>query len=550
MTAVPSVPPSRPPVSALRFVAPVLLLALGLRLWGIDWGLPNDARWFSYHVDESVVVTFSRAVHPLLLLLDPGFYNYGSLSLLLNGFFIHLGEMIGLVRPGPSPQIYSASALLVARLVTVGLGVGTCGFLFGAGRLLYGITGGVVAATLYAVAPLAVQHGHFATVDVPATFWVAGSLYFAVRHLSDERKARDLILAGVWAGLAAATKYNMGLAVLPAFVAWWLGQPRDRHGVALVAGTAALGFLLGCPGALLNFPAFFAGLTEEMGHVAKGHDRVFAGTPPGFLYHIAFNLAWGIGWPLVIAVLVGVGNALVRRRPGELALLAFTLPYYVLIGMAAVKFARYTLPLMPPLFVLAGGLTAISTGRVGRMALPALGAGAVYALLMACGFDAVMTRPDPRDRAAAFIREKGFTSVGFPTGPWFYSPALNPLLGANVPTAAKKAAAETTEPRLLAADGEWNVDQLRAENPDAVALSELNEYADAQRIRFPAAITFLSYLQENYPKQEVFANPVSFLGIPFSRLRTDSGLPTPGLPTQDLPHDMNYTNPTTVVRYR
>ena len=33
----------------------ILLLALGLRLWGIGWGLPNATRLFSYHPDESLV---------------------------------------------------------------------------------------------------------------------------------------------------------------------------------------------------------------------------------------------------------------------------------------------------------------------------------------------------------------------------------------------------------------------------------------------------------------------------------------------------------------
>jgi 4-amino-4-deoxy-L-arabinose transferase-like glycosyltransferase len=198
--------PDTPPSALLRN-APVLfilLVAFGLRLWGIGWGLPNATRLFSYHPDESMVVGASLTINPFAFQLDPGLYNYGSLALILNSFAIHLGEFTGLVVPGPAPSVPSATALLTARLVTALLGVATCGFLFGTGQRLYGTAAGIVAAAFYACAPLAVQHGHFATVDVPATFFVAGALYFAARHLQPSScRPRDLLWCGLWCGFAA-----------------------------------------------------------------------------------------------------------------------------------------------------------------------------------------------------------------------------------------------------------------------------------------------------------------------------------------------------------
>jgi hypothetical protein len=542
---VPSVARPRTTLSLSPFLLVILVLALVLRVWGISWALPDVNHLFSYHVDETVVVTYSRTVNPLLLHLDPGFYNYGSLSLLLNGLVIHLGEWTGLVQPGPVPEIYSASTLLLARLLTVALGTATCAFLFGAGRLAYHRNAGIVAALCYAVAPLAVQHGHFATVDVPATFWVTGSLYFAIRHLSAEKRSRDLLWSGLWAGLATATKYNMALVLLSGVVAWWLSRPRDGKGIVTLLAASLLGFLVGCPGVFLNTKAFITGLTDEMIHVGKGHDKVFTGTPSGFIYHLGFNLGWGIGLPLVIVSVVAVGLALYRRRPVDLVILAFTIPYYILIGLAAVKFARYTLPLLPPFFLLVGGLLPVPEQKGFRIVAPIIGLSTLFALLLACGFDSVMMQTDPRDQAAAFIHDKGFTSVGFATGPWFNSPPLSPFLAASNPEGAKQAAAQNQSIRLIPADGEWNVEQLKQESPDAVSLSEINEYADAQRIRFPAAMEYLSTLQSLYPRHQVFANPIIFLGIRFSSLNTRRGLPT-----QNLPHDMNYTNPTTIVFYK
>jgi hypothetical protein len=529
----------------------IALAALLLRLWGIGWGLPNDQRLFSYHPDESVVVSYSLAVNPLALKVDPNFYNYGSLSLLINGLVIHLGEAIGLVREGPGPGVPSPSALLMARLVTTFLAGGTCLFLFGIGRLLYGRTAGAVAGALYATVPLAVQHGHFATVDVPAVFWIAGALYFAVRYTSEEQRPYDLLWCGLWSGLAAATKYNAGLVLLAGIVAWIFAKPGFIGMLLWMLVAALVGFLLGCPGVILNFPGFWRDFQYESNHVREGHGDVFDNTAVGFVYHIFFNLGWGLGWPLLIVAVVGIGFAVWRRKPGDLALLAFLLPYYLLIGMPAIqiKFARYTLPMFPVLLAYAGALVPAAwkeATRAGRAAMLGIGAAAAYALVMSVGFNTVMGLPDPREQAASFIKQSGVNSVGFEAGPWFSAPALGPLFAASRPDVARQSALTVENPRLIPSEWngapvEWSVDLLKESTPDAVAISEFN-YADALRVSIPQATAFVEEVRTRYPNRHVFAQPVQAFGLPITKLEEKNGLPVQG-----LPHDMLYTNPTTIV---
>ena len=551
-------PTASPPAPLPLRYAPLLIIfvALLLRLWGIGWALPNEARLFSYHPDESVVVGVSERLNPFLLLVEPGFYNYGSLSLLLNAAVLHLGQAIGIISAGPAPDVPSASELLAVRLISAGFGAGTCGFLFGAGRLLYGRTAGLTAALLYGLAPLAVQHAHFATVDVPAVFWISGSLFFAARYLSGKRTencARDLLWAGLWAGLAAATKYNAGLVVLAGGTAWLLSLPREKakgsgsrplQTLFLLGGGALFGFLAGCPGVLLNFPAFGRDFATEAFHVSRqGHGDVFTGTPSGFAYHVGFNLFWGMGWPLTIACLVGVGYALYRRRPGDLVLLAFTLPYYLIIGFAVVKFARYTLPLFPPLLLLVGAMVPPKTHKAALFVGAALAGAGGFALLLSLVFDRVMTLPDTRDRAAAFVRQKGFSSVGFAVGPWFFSPPLNPLLAAPNPQAAKKAASENENPRLIPAETEWDASPLSAPDaPEAVALSSY-DYADGLRARPEIVGPYLEALQAEYPAHTDFVQPLQVFGLPIGKISENRF----GLPELKLPHDMQYPNPVTVI---
>jgi 4-amino-4-deoxy-L-arabinose transferase-like glycosyltransferase len=95
------------------------------------------------------------------------------------------------------------------------------------GREISGHRMALFAAFLMAFLPGHAQHSHFATVDVPATFFVALALYFAVRALREVNQdfswhRKQLLIAAGVAGLAAATKYNGGLVLIAPLVSWFL----------------------------------------------------------------------------------------------------------------------------------------------------------------------------------------------------------------------------------------------------------------------------------------------------------------------------------------
>ncbi|RYZ85007.1 MAG: hypothetical protein EOP06_17030, partial [Proteobacteria bacterium] len=97
MSTDPAKPATARP-SLERYAALLLIVfAFALRIWGIQWALPDVNRAYSYHVDESVVVGHALDLDPLAGKVDPNFYNYGSLSLLVDGFVIHAGRTAGLV---------------------------------------------------------------------------------------------------------------------------------------------------------------------------------------------------------------------------------------------------------------------------------------------------------------------------------------------------------------------------------------------------------------------------------------------------------------------
>ena len=123
----------------------VLAVALGLRLWGIGWGLSSSRHYFSYHPDENAVLFYAMSgINIFSEKLLPGFYNYGSLQLYLinfaNSIVYLLGGVAKLVPTAIDfPHEYDSwgRMLLIGRLIAASMGVWTVGLTYAVGRRLW-----------------------------------------------------------------------------------------------------------------------------------------------------------------------------------------------------------------------------------------------------------------------------------------------------------------------------------------------------------------------------------------------------------------------------
>lgn len=514
----------------------VLLLALALRAWGLTWGLPSHTHYFSYHPDESRVLEHaSVGMNVFTGQLLPHFYNYGSLQLYLVCFANTLAALAGMV--DIAPRNYSvwypqwAKMYLIGRCLTVGMGVGTVFAVYRIGERLWGRRAGLLAALTLAVMPLHAQHSHFLTVDVPATFWAMLSLLWAVRLATDDPKPwRAALWAGIFAGLATATKYNLALAILPLVVACVVA--RQPKALALGLPAFVFAFFVACPGAILENAAFLRDLRFETIHVQNPDDPTFRDTGSGFVYHVARNLDAGLGLPLLVLALVSVGWALYRRERGDGLLAALALPYYVLISLAAVRYARYTIPLLPILALWVGRM--MTDGS--RLPRPVVrrfgvitGAGALaWTLGGTLWLVEPMAATDPRDRAYGWLQAHApHAVVGFPTMPWFGTVPLSPYLSYYAPGAWRKTLTAGEAARIVYRGKDWDT----SKRPPLIAVSEY-DFADALRLQDPAAAQYFGMLRADYA-----------LAASFDRTGPN------GL-RQDLPHDMTYSSPALYLYYR
>ncbi len=327
-------------------LALIVVVAAGLRLWSIDHGLP-----YIYNIDEEqhfVSVGVQMVSHHTL---NPHYFiNPPGLSYLL-GLFYTVGWFNK--HPGQAFSNDTEPFFLLGRIV-VALVCTLCVYLvYRVGRRYDSVATGLVAAAIMAVAFVHVWYSKQALDDAvaPAPALVAAGL--ALRGFDGGRR-RDFILAGAFAGVAAATKYTSGAVLFSVIAAVLLasgGTWRTRVRTLLLVGLgAAAGFLLLNPFAILDAPAFLSDLARQ----SSGATTSKVGAPPvsPWRYYL-WSFTWGIGWVASLAALAGFVVAL-RENWRRLVILA--IGPAVGLGFLALyerAFARYALPVYPVIAVLA-----------------------------------------------------------------------------------------------------------------------------------------------------------------------------------------------------
>jgi len=329
------------------------------------------------------------------------------------------------------PRLWSAEyrrtprLFLIARALSAAAGIATVSVTYRVGVSLFDRTTGLVAALFLAIAALHVRESHFALTDVSATCLLMASFLRIVRYWRSGFR-RDALLAAVLAGLAASTKYNAGIVTLPLFWAiasrnrsdGWTDRARLMMSCAVVTVSA---FAVGTPYALLDASHRAAALREVGEHLRRGH-MALAGY--AWQIHLTSSLRYGVGLPMLVAGLGGMGLLLFRSGREATLFLLCPVAYFALIGAGQSAFARYILPTIPFL-CLGGALLVTEVARtlsrwLRRPAAAPTLAAIVAALIAAPSLwsaietNRLLARDDNRVIAAAWLRER------FPRGASLY----------------------------------------------------------------------------------------------------------------------------------
>lgn len=540
--------PARVTGFKFRAAVAIFVVALALRLLGLSWGLPTEMRWYSYHPDEAQMLSAILSLDFFGGDFNPDFFNYPSLYIYLAAFAHLFASGFGLTHAASNDPaqaaLFARDVLLCARVVTALLGALTAPIVFLTARKIGGAKIGVLAGLLMAFSPGHLQHSHFATVDVPATFFIALCLWLCTRALggADRKwKAKQLFFAAFVAGLAAATKYNAALVLIAPLGAWLLLWRRERLSAAAalpLVPLAIIAFLLACPFSLLDFGTFWgdgqnAGVAYELlVHPKQGHGDVFVQTGNGWLYHLTLNAPFLLTLPVLLAAVVGLVAAPRVQEPAArnaaLLLLLWCALYFFALGFSQVRFMRYLLPLAPALCVFAAcGVVALRPLR----ATLAKAAGVLLLAVSSWGARDVLYPlmvPDARDQAAQWMSQNTTppATVGMIDMPWFYSPPLSPLDSPPGRRLSPDEMFRLTNGRYRIIVTGLDAAHLKAASPEFFVLSEM-EWREKERLNDAGLAELLSVLKAQY--------------FQVARFETEPPLALPG--REFVPHDFLYPTP-------
>ena len=318
------------------WLVPILGAGLVLRLWGIGFGLPS-----LYNADEGFTVRqallFGAGVlQPYTYVVSP-FMPY--IVTVLYGAYFLLGLLTGRFH-SPSDlaiQYFNEPTLfyLLARLVSVVFGMVAIGVAYLLAKRAYGRGAGLLSAAGVALSPVLVRHAHYGLPDVPAACLLLVALYALFRFV-EEPSRRRFVLAGVLVGLAIVMKYYSTWALAVSFtVAVFLAArheqwPRRRVlSRVFLGGLMAIGtFAVVSPYTVLDFDTFWADAVLFQLGTQVGYGQALS----RMLAYYASALALeGLGLPLAILALVGLAYAIYRRRSADLLLIAFVVPYMIVL---------------------------------------------------------------------------------------------------------------------------------------------------------------------------------------------------------------------------
>ena len=344
---------------AQSWALPTLLIgALALRIAGIDYGLPH-----LFHADEAHEVFRALRLGTGELDLDLNRALKGGLFYLL---FVEYAALlaVGLVTgrfDGPSDLGRMVAAdpsvlWLLGRATVACFGAATVVLVWRwSGRRAVG----ALAAALLAVSFLHVKESQLVGLEIPLGFLAMATLAI-LRASGDGRRDEDgdggrkrSWVAGGLLGAAAMIKITGGALLLPYLLAH-SRRARWRRGAEGLA-IAATVYGIGNPGIWIHargILAFAFGSFTGEEAPALFQVAMLGGRSGPLFYFEALRLSFGsIG---AVAAVAGVAWALLRGRGSDRLILAFLLPYLLVIaGSRTVAVHRYIVPLLAPLALLA-----------------------------------------------------------------------------------------------------------------------------------------------------------------------------------------------------
>ncbi len=343
------------------------MLGFGLRIFGLGFGLPFLSNFY-IRPDETLIVV--PAIQFFETLGTHDYFAYPALmkilcAVIFQGYFF----ILNLFHPTSAERIVShfiqtpSSYFFLARLFSATLGSLTVFSVFGIGRRIFSDRIGLLAALIYATAPLAVRDAHFGVTDTFMTFLSSGAVYLLLCYLdcSLARESKMVLFASIAIGLAVSTKYT-ALMLLPLSMAAILLKHRRGVSKSALPQFCILFVVSGIIFIGIN-PYVVIDYKKAIGDVYSILHAIYLPTGGGIRWNVASRLRQVVDplsqGPGTISglILCGIGILMMSRRQ-EICLKIFVVllalfSFLLILFFAQVLPYRYALPALPFMAVFA-----------------------------------------------------------------------------------------------------------------------------------------------------------------------------------------------------
>jgi hypothetical protein len=359
-----------------RYREPVIvllltLLAFAVRVYQVDFNsLSEDesAKWTAVQEYRHGHFAGVNSEHPML----PKMLAWASLT---------VGGRWGRVAAAHDWSSLNPEGWL--RLPNVLFGAATTAILFLFCRRMMGVAGSFAASLFWAIAPLPIALNRLTKEETPLTFFTLLACYFYCRAQqvdADKSARRWYDLSAISFGLGLASQYILhllGLNALAWLLAGRMGLNRKPSQFSYKRFFLVMFLIFVVVNPVILSPANFNAIVHWLHHEGVKHSgydfdgRLYMNFPSRLLAGVPwFYYLWlvAVKTPIPILMAVIVGSALLLRDRRTLASCFFlSLGVFQLVGLSVsgAKWIRYSLPLLPFLY-LAGGYAVQQTLKAAK----------------------------------------------------------------------------------------------------------------------------------------------------------------------------------------
>lgn len=504
----------------------ILLLAAGLRLSVINWGLPDQEHFYPFYPDEYTVMMVLQNMNPAKLNFYPQYVPYNRLypdpvsHYYLIGFSEFVAAKLSLLKLTKDKTYYLHNPAMYARLYLTGryisilMGLGTILLVFLIGARIYSPQAGLAAALFLALSPLHLVYSALMNVAVPTAFWISLALYWLVRFL-ETREMKWSILAGFTTGLAIGTKFTAFPLLLVLLTAHIISEKKLAFNKKII-----ISFLMVLAAFALSNPYYIIAYQESVCEFISRYNIVFSQSVShpasgltifGFWYPLRSLLYNALGPALLLLAIGGFFLAVVKRSKYDLLLLSWIIAYYLISAQAGTDIIRYQTEQLPFMVLLAGRLLFYDYGfwKKGNwlrlkllLTILVIAIAGIVTIARSAVIIDLMREPDPRSTASQWIKANipNLAKIGLFSAPSEYAA---PVINMQYYHDSRYPALALGCPAYKLIDLNYSLEKLKQEDPDSIIFTE-NEQGIAKRSIVDQS-NFLDAVLQKYQIVKIFS---------------------------------------------